>query len=130
MSYDFGWWFGTGIGASDINLLDLAILGYAGDKWSTKWNNVDVNGTDANDMYESMVKYIVDRDEKNELTTTTPPMSDVDKWDILYWRNAEMSYSTEDGDIRVRIYVDERGPKGKGNDGTVYIYEEVYKEDK
>jgi hypothetical protein len=56
-------------------------------------------------------------------------MSDVNNWDMLYWGDANKD-STNDGDIRVRIYVDERGPKGKGNDGTVHIYEEVLKEDK
>jgi len=127
LSYDFGWWFGEGSVNSDIDKLELAIQDYAGDEWSTKWNGIWETGTDAKNMYDSIVKYIVDRDEKNE-NSTISAMSGVNNWDMLYWGDANKD-STKDGDIRVRIYVDERGPKGKGKDGTVYIYEEVLKED-
>ena len=127
LSYDFGWWFGEGSVNSDIDKLELAIQDYAGDKWSTKWNDIWKTGTDAKNMYDSIVKYIVARDEKNDEPQAIQE-PDVNNWDMLYWGDANKD-STNDGDIRVRIYVDERGPKGKGNDGTVHIYEEVLKED-
>ena len=131
LSYDFGWYFGSSFADNDDDLLRAVILGKADETWSSKWRDISTN-SDGKNMLSSIVEYIVDRDEKNEMgeETNLLDMSDVNNWDMLYWRNAEMSYSIEDGDIRVRIYVDERGPKGKGNDGTVHIYEEVYKEDK
>jgi hypothetical protein len=128
LSYDFGWWFGSNLVDNDDDLLRARILGKPDDGWSSKWRGISTDA-DGENMLSSMIGYIVDRDEKNEMgEVNLLDMSDVNNWDMLYWGDANKD-STKDGDIRVRIYVDERGPKGKGNDGTVYIYEEVLKED-